>query len=248
MKRKVLIISNPGEYGSRNYCAGVLKDVERYQAFFSQRVGGAFYSHEILTLDKPSTLQVVGKIKELENEDYSIIIFSGHGYHSTVIDDTVLELNSSSTIDVSELRKGARKRTIILDCCRVPYNDSEERYLVEKTGMRAYASAPRSVEEYRAIYNEIVERAVPGIVVQYSCDINETSGDDSRRGGVYSSRLIGSASSWFEGAERNKYISVVDSHDRAARWIERENISQHPQIEKPRIFRQGEYFPFALKL
>ena len=42
MRRKMLIIANPGETGAENYCAGVHQDVVRYKTFFISNSGGAW--------------------------------------------------------------------------------------------------------------------------------------------------------------------------------------------------------------
>ena len=35
MKKKILIISNPGAVGAENYCEGVKKDVENYKKYLN---------------------------------------------------------------------------------------------------------------------------------------------------------------------------------------------------------------------
>lgn len=42
MKRKMLIIANPGERDAENYCEGVNQDVTRYHRFFTSIQGGAW--------------------------------------------------------------------------------------------------------------------------------------------------------------------------------------------------------------
>ena len=39
MKKKILIISNPGAVGAENYCEGVKKDVENYKKYFTSPEG-----------------------------------------------------------------------------------------------------------------------------------------------------------------------------------------------------------------
>jgi hypothetical protein len=53
--------------------------------------------------------------------DYVLIIFSSHGYHCTNRESTVLDVRDGHAIDSVELRDGAKKQTLILDCCRQKY-------------------------------------------------------------------------------------------------------------------------------
>ena len=57
MKRRALIIGNPGEKGKEGYCAGVLKDVENYQEFLMSPVGGSWEKSEIAVRLLPSRVE-----------------------------------------------------------------------------------------------------------------------------------------------------------------------------------------------
>lgn len=47
MRKKILILSNPGREGAENYCEGVKRDVDNYKQFFLSPVGGNWYESEI---------------------------------------------------------------------------------------------------------------------------------------------------------------------------------------------------------
>lgn len=80
MKRKMLIIANPGERDAENYCEGVNQDVPRYHRFFTSIQGGAWKTDEIKTLIRPEPREVDLALSELKSADYSMVIFCGHGY------------------------------------------------------------------------------------------------------------------------------------------------------------------------
>ncbi|MCL6478698.1 MAG: caspase family protein [Peptococcaceae bacterium] len=137
MKRHALIISNPGELGAENYCEGVKIDVKNYISFLKSPLGGTWYDSEITHLDRPSRANVHNAITNISLCDYTFIVFCGHGYFSASKESTILELRKNEEIDSLDLRNGARKRTIILDCCR----KIEKDIITETTIIAKFAEA-----------------------------------------------------------------------------------------------------------
>ncbi len=80
MKKRVLLIGNPGDEDADNYCRGVLRDIDNYKQYFMSFAGGEWYESEIKTMLKPSKIEVETEISKMQDLDYSIIVFSGHGY------------------------------------------------------------------------------------------------------------------------------------------------------------------------
>ena len=120
MRKKMLIISNPGARTADNYCEGVHKDVENYKKFFMSPGGGNWHLDEIECMEQPLKPMVRKKLIEMANLDFSIIIFTGHGYSKN--GNTYIELVPSSSLYndmcVDELKQADQKRIIIVDCCR----------------------------------------------------------------------------------------------------------------------------------
>lgn len=243
MTRKALIISNPGEIGSENYCEGVSKDVINYKNFLMSPQGGYWYENEIVCLNKPSSNSLEIHFNLLKNIDYSIIVFCGHGY--SYKDETILELNKDCDIYARSLKNDAKKRTIILDCCRKnaeSINESlihEFSSLIEKRAINGI--------EARKYYEALLSTCPDGTVVAYACDLNETAGDDSRKGGYYSYSLLQCAQKWAAQPTFSKSSqSIVGIHNQACiATREKSNNNQNPQIEKP---RSTPYFPFVVRL
>ncbi len=243
MTRKALIISNPGEIGAENYCEGVNKDVINYKNFLMSPQGGYWYENEIVCLERPTFAILNAQMASLKDIDYTMIIFCGHGYSHK--GETILELKTDVEVYAHSLKNGAKKRTIILDCCRKNAEVINESIIHEfsariaKQGMDAMSA--------RRFYDESILNCANGIIVTYACDLDETAGDDSRNGGYYSSSLIKSAKSWSESIHYYKsYKSVVEIHEQAAELTKRKSgYLQNPQIEKP---RSSPYFPFAVSV
>ncbi len=243
MNRKALIISNPGEVGYDEYCEGVNKDVINYKNFLMSPQGGYWFEDEIFCVERPSIELLKLHLTLLNDIDYTMIIFCGHG--CSYDDETILELKKGSNICADLLKNGARKRTIILDCCRKEANLLEESIIyecsetIEKRTMDAFSA--------RRYYDELLSECPNGVVVTYACDLNETAGDDSRKGGYYSYSLLQTAKKWAQEFTLIKmHQSIVAVHEQASTLTRlKSNFEQNPQIEKP---RSAPYFPFVVRL
>ncbi len=247
MQRKALLISNAGEENAENYCRGVFVDTESYRTFLSSPLGGAWFSSEIIHLDRPTCRQVKTEVSNLRSADYSLILFSGHGYFSESRETTIIELRKNEEYDSIDLRDGAIKRTIILDCCRKVYPE----VVLEKAILAKMAAKAEilNFNECRKYFDATLEKCAPGIVAAYSCSKNEVSGDGGSRGGFYASSLLKATNNWLEQSNvdlARKYApySIVRAHNSAIPLVARlSGGTQNPHIEKP---RSEPYFPFAI--
>lgn len=246
MNRKALIISNPGESGAENYCAGVLKDVVNYQSFLTSPIGGLWFGSEISAMNRPSAADVRSKMKELSNSDYALVMFCGHGWHSTAVGSTCIVLREGQEIDSAELRLTNTSQTLVLDCCRKkgPWTPTA-RVLDE----RLAKAMPRiNPDDCRKYYDKRIEECDGGLVVMYACSIGEFANDDSEKGGLYSFNLLNGSKGWarsstVDTSSKADILSVVGAHDQAATLIRESGGRQTPHIEKPRT---SPYFPFCI--
>jgi Caspase domain len=246
MNRQALIISYPGEIGSKGYCPGVLVDVVRYKTYLMNSLGGAWKDSEIDHLPSPTTAQVKRSIDQMKALEYTIIVFTGHGYHSSDLDSTMIELNKTEFLDSNELRKDSTKRTIILDCCRKVHKELIEEELKKVAFANEKASIDRN--ECRKYFDDKISKCSNGIIVAHSCAKDEVSGDSPSSGGYYSSSLLKACELWIpKGLDlTNNYrtLSVVEGHDLAIPRVRQlSGGTQNPEIEKP---RSEPHFPFAI--
>lgn len=242
MSRRALIIGAPD-----SKIPGVKVDVENYRQFLESPLGGYWHSSKITTLICPSKAELSEAQEELADADYSLVIFAGHGCHSRTDDTTILWLQDEVKIDSVKLRKGADKHTLIIDACRVL---SPELLLDSKRAIIAKSELLLSASECRKYYKKRISDCAKGLVVGFSCKINESSQESAVAGGYYSSPLIGAAHSWMNekrGADLQRdvfYLSVTDAHDTAA--VKVHDLSggrQNPTSEYPRT---TPHFPFAV--
>ena len=248
MKRYALIISYAGEAGEDGYCDGVAKDVANYSSFLTSGVGGFWKQSEIEKLDRPSVAAVRAKMKLFSNYDYVMVIFAGHGFHSETSKSTVLDLNAKESIDSTELRKGASKQTLILDCCRKKSRSiaTETRDSMMKSAAEASVINPLECRKY---YDKQIEECGSGIVVLNACSIDEYANDDALKGGYYSSSLLDASNGWvrstrIDTSETYKLLSIVSAHNQAVPSVQKKSGDrQNPVIEKPRT---DKFFPFCV--
>lgn len=249
--RRALLISNPGETGAENYCKGVYVDIKNYQQLLTSPVGGAWEAGEIKHLDRPSVHDVRTWIGIFSGYDYVLVMFTGHGWYSSTDRDRILELRRDERIASLELIQGAKKRTVILDCCQKVHPESIQEKLARSV-LIANASLGRTPDARtcRELFSERVRTAPEGIVKLTSCAIGEVSTDDDNRGGRYNGSLIECTEDWAGTQAKNllsygtAVFSVVAAHECAAAKTRRLSADkQNPTIEKPRT---EPYFPMAV--
>lgn len=240
MNRRVLIISNPGEINSDNYCEGVKKDVINYIEFFRSTYGGAWYSDEIISLERPTKNELRKYLIKVDSADYSIVVFTGHGYMDKC--DTIIELRDGEEYNTRFLKKSGR--TLILDCCRKKCDYLSHGLLMEYTSK--IQKRHMDIFNARKYYEEQILRCGKQKLVMYSCDVDECSNDDSRTGGYYSYNLLKVARGWFEDKGdvlEPMTLTMVQAHEQTKRVLKSIIDNQNPQIEKP---REMPYYPLAI--
>ena len=245
--RKAIIIGSPDAT-----IPGVKIDITNINSFLLSPIGGAWKESEIINLTNPTIEEVRNKISLLQLADYSFVFFAGHGYYLMHKDSTILNINATQELDSIELRKGAPKHTLILDCCRVLKDDR----ILKEAALESYSydsaiQQKPTKSECRKYFDEKIAKCSTGIVVMNSCALNETAGETQTQGGYYSSSLIKSAEKWADSKllsiNLNKdyaTYSTLECHTDAAKKVS--NLSgnrQNPVFEGP---RSDNKFPFAI--
>lgn len=259
MKRRILIITNAGKVGAANYCEGVFKDKANYISFFKAAYGGYYSDLEIKVFDKPSKIKVRQELTLLTTDsiEFSILIFCGHGWHSTVSNSNIFQINDIEEIDSLEFRKGAKKRIIIEDNCRKPYPEYIKESLTKAFSARALFDDKRqqpNPEQCKLYYNKRISNCPEQLIIAMACDIGELAGDSSSNGGYYSSSLLRQTLNTAEAdlksidlSKSYKTYNFPSSHNNAVPIVRTlSGDKQNPQIEKPRLTDSHDYLPFAV--
>lgn len=245
--RKALIIGSPDKD-----IPGVNVDIKNINSFLLSAIGGAWKDSEIINLTNPKIEEVRNKISLLQLFDYSFVFFAGHGYYSMRKDSTILNINATQELDSIELRQGASKHTLILDCCRVLKDDRIlKEAAMESLSFDSANQQKPTASECRKYFDKKIEECSPGLVVMNSCALNETAGENQTQGGYYSSSLIKSAEKWADSKLlrinlNKKYAtySTLECHTDAAKKVSAlSGNRQNPVFEGPRSENK---FPFAI--
>jgi Caspase domain len=240
MNRRALIIGSPD-----SKIPGAKKDIENYKKFFLSPLGGLWRQAEIVALESPTKSQVTSQINALKSADYSVVVFAGHGGHVSASTPPIVVLQPNVEISSSELRIGAPKHTLILDCCRKLEPQMIVDSALDKAVLRKHAL---NEEECRKYFDKAINDSGNGLVVLYGCGLNETAGESSQ-GGWYSTSLIAAAVNWeadsnVDTSKNYDTLSVIDSHDRSVPKVRSlSGNRQNPAREQPRATK---YFPFAV--
>ena len=238
--RAALLIASPDAK-----IPGAHMDALNFRKFLRSPLGGAWGDNEIKVLENPSMRELNYELRRLEDCDYAFVTFAGHGRHVSTDRWVRIQINLSDEISSIDLRKGAKKQTVILDCCRV----LEKEYVMDSAFAKSggYRNALDPVD-CRRFFDMRIDECQPGLVVLHSCGFNETAGESSR-GGWYSLALIEGAGDWekereIKLPENLSLLSVMRAHERADSIVRRESGErQHPNAEYPRTEL---HFPFAI--
>lgn len=254
--RRALMIASPGEDGAANYCKGVYVDVQNYIRLMTSATGGAWDGRdianggEIKVLEKPSAKEVRLWLADFSKYDYTLVMFTGHGWFSTPDKDRILELKKGEAIASVELLQGTKKRTLILDCCQDVHNDSllQKRAQMESFSNQAQGRTPNR-EACRNLFLNRIAAASPGFVKMFSCKPGEKSYINNETGSYYNSSLLDCADEWVKQQARNPWggsaaLSVTEVHVPATvATSKRSGGLQNPDID---YNKTGPYFPFSV--
>ncbi|WP_345971812.1 caspase family protein [Sulfurimonas diazotrophicus] len=237
MRRRALIIGAPGK--SQEYLPGVRKDVENYTNFLTSNIGGKWLKDEIVSLydQDINTVQRTINLVKSENNDFVLVVFSGHGNYSAIMSNRRLYIDHDNYIYEDNLKGLSKKELLIIDTCAGIEREVGER----KVKKSAFALFRESYTDYRKKYEDAILSCLDQEIVLYASDVDEYSADTSK-GGLYSKNLL-------ETAYNNSYEEVLSSlvaHDIASSIVRKESKNkQNPQYSCS--VRKGNKLPFALK-
>lgn len=246
LSRKALIIGAPDEK-----IPGVKVDMENLRAYLRSPVGGLWYESEISTLLSPTEREIRKQLELLATQDYSFVFFAGHGYHSIERKRTILKINPQEHLDSLELRRGAPKHTVILDCCRVPQSDRLVKAFMESVALDSARGQKLNPFNCRYFFNKAISDCGGGVVVMNGCAIGEEAGESGSSGGYYTSSVIDAGTGWAEkmlaSIDLSKHYatySTRECHTQAAAQVKLlSGGRQTPDFEAPRTEKT---FPFAV--
>lgn len=248
MKRMALLVEASNVQGEKAL-PGAVFDLVNYRAFLKTNAGGAWTDAEIVPLSNPSRTQLLEKIDAARSANYFFFAFSGHGHHvrGSGVDETRLCLQSRTEVSVTECNPGSDRCTLLIDSCRGLTEMREEKRAVVANA-RQFSLSSEALK-YRMAFDATVEQLPKGCVRLFSCDVNETAGEWSGRGGYFSRTLLDEADAWIAkqgGGTRGQYFPWDQAFQQTTATIKAFAPQQNPKDDSGRM--RTPYFPMALWL
>ncbi len=240
--RKAILIGSPN--GPDPALPGVAVDLRDIATYLQSVKGGAWESNEITILSNPSKKDVLTTLSTASIYDYVLITCSGHGEHHVRNDfeDTVFCINKTEEIYISEINPRNKRHLVIVDVCRkvVLLKLEEQRMFAAKVA-KAYEFA-EDRRRARQLFDQAVMACAEGRIVVYSCEKNQTAGDDGS-GGIFTQSLIKVGASF-----EKKPSGVMDINDAFQFAKVRTYQLNAPQTPTLNAGRRRDYYPFAVSV
>jgi hypothetical protein len=240
MIRRAIIVGCPGT--GESFLHGVSVDMNNYKQYLMSNSGGSWNSSEIYMVKNPNRTELIKVLSKVisENNDYTLISFSGHGWE-TEGGKTNLLLRNEEEITLAELKTNADRQLIILDSCRA----IEREQISESTDfLKAINSRLLFISTlYREKYENLLLDCEKGIIVLYACSRDETAGENVNGG--YFSQIIISLGHSYKKSNDNVYLSVQEVTLASRRLINEsfEDAFQTPTLNGERRMK---YFPWSI--
>lgn len=178
MKRCAILIQAP--LSGANYLKGVAVDIACWRKHLKTLSGGAWLDEEIVLLKNPTKSSLLNALTLAKFADYSIVIFSGHGFVKKGplgFPETWVYINDSAneedaTFSVNKLNPGTPRCIISVDCCRKYIETSlltESQRSFSNVELRQY---------YRNLFDKQVLNCEKGCCRIYGAKIGESANDD----------------------------------------------------------------------
>lgn len=242
MRRKaLLIICNNTSSG---FLSGPSADATNMVNHLTSPIGGQWYLNgEIEILNNPTLYQARYTIHNyLRHSDYSLFVFSGHGYINT--DDRNLQYMELANGDLSieEVITDVPRQSIIIDACRgfeSPIADE-----MQKSFSQRDESLSGDIFSTRQLFEQCVLSCAKGFSICYSASEDE-SATDSQKGGAYLFSLLRICELWSNQDSLNQQLPLQQAHSYAINYMRKNFLTrQNPIMKKERRKR---YFPLAVK-
>ena len=228
MKRHAILIQSP--LNGIDYRPGVCVDIARWSRFLRSLSGGAWDNEEILVLNNPTKSQLKASLIRAKYSDFSIVVFSGHGFvqkdEFLGDDETYLYLNESenrneSVVSEYELNPGTPRCILSFDCCR----DFENRPITECAMDETFSCMSESNRDfYRREFDRQVMRCEKGCTRLYSASVTEGANDDPS----FTQILLSFAKLWSD-KNPHKSMNIRDAMCEAANIMKNKyHLSQTP--------------------
>lgn len=149
-------------------------------------------------------------------------------------------LNEEETISISSINPQNKRHLIIVDVCRGIVRLLERQKAVLKAVMESVAN--EAYIDYREIFDIAVMSSTEGRIVVYSCDINQSAGDDGT-GGVFTQELLKAPEQFKPKNGDYGIVNIEQAFAVAKKMTYKKNA---PQSAVLNAGRRRDFFPFSI--
>lgn len=241
IRRAIIVACNETKSG---YLSGPLIDNYNFRNHLLSNLGGDWRPNEILSLINPTKTNLINSVNEFFfNADYSLFVFSGHGYIN--LDDRKRQYMELADDDISifNVITKVKRQAIIIDACRGYYSEQGD-LVLEGAGEGDPFSNFIGSQTTRGLFEKHVLNCEEGLTVLYSANENQTS-LDSESGGAYIFSLLKICEIWRDNDNSTSKLSLRSAHKYGA-----ELMTQYFEtIQKPvmNTEKRNRWFPLAVK-
>lgn len=237
--RQALLIGAPGGLNSK-FLPGVEIDLERTKEFLMSPRGGAWFDSEIIVLDNPNLSTITYAMQGMY-ADYTITLFSGHGFADTY-GNRFLSLSDGNYFQDWDLLNQSPRQLVLIDACRkvLPagiYGPplSEEWY--------HFDGGESDLQRARKIYDRWIELSESGQVIIHSTK-HDTYAYDTKDGGVFTQKLL-QVGNGIPTSEKFGFSNIIKTGNQVPKLIRENGFSQQPII----TYKNGNInLPFAMAM
>lgn len=250
MTRHLFIISAPLHISPQtlDFYMGVTTDVGNYLRFYQSPTGGAFdYDSEITVFDENASWTDIQLGLFLNQADYVIVVFTGHGFIASRSGETILNINPTEKKSISTVLDciSASRRLILVDLCRIYRNDDESNFIGDPESIEQLEFPSfLAYETARKMFNAALQNTPEGTQIIFSCSEGESSRIDSN-GSYFTRALLKPVSVWGSLFDKKSVLLTLGAYRFSKQTIQIEFNSVQTPMMKSSSNRPN--FPFAIR-
>ena len=232
-----LLIGNPNVEPK---LPGVISDVNAMKEYLISNRGGAWEAAEVHIILNQSAAAIRDKVSQFKGYDFLFTLVAGHGEHRLSVNDTVLCTSNTEVLAINDIVAECKRQLIIVDVCRKVVDDRILKFAMDSARTSALSETSTFLQRFRhrARYIELLQGTSEGVLKFYSCDLNQTAGDDGS-GGYYTKMLLSLAET------SGKTTDIYSLHQATKPGVLRQNP---PQAPTENIGRRRDFPPFAVTI
>lgn len=239
VRRQALLIGASGGIDT-TYLPGVSVDLKAMKSFLMSPQGGAWKRSEITILEDP-TLNELNSVYRYIKADYTITMFSGHGF-SGESGRRFLCLSDGTYFNDLDLLNSSPRQLLLLDSCRNVITGISGPYLEEEEWSH-FDGGESEKERARRVYDRWIEQSGHGTLVIHSTTHGNYSYDTSV-GGAFTQKLL-HVGNRVKKKEKFNLLSIYSCVRHVPKLLEKEGYDQCPTI----TYKDGNInLPFALAI